>query len=89
MEHARLFLAIVLSFLVFFLWEFVFTDKKPAQKPIEEIETPKQTESQIEKPAEVIEEKEIAVRPGICTVKRNKERDVTNNFNGIPIGVGF
>ncbi len=33
MEQARLFLAIALSFLVFFVWEFFIVDREPVQKP--------------------------------------------------------
>ncbi len=33
MEHARVFLAIVLSFLVFFLWEVFFVDREPVRPP--------------------------------------------------------
>lgn len=39
MEQARILIAIVLSFLVFFLWEFFFVDKVPVQEPQKAIET--------------------------------------------------
>lgn len=38
MEQARILIAIALSFLVFFLWEFFIVDKKPVQQPQQEIQ---------------------------------------------------
>jgi YidC/Oxa1 family membrane protein insertase len=40
MEHARLLLALVLSFLVFFLWEFFFVDREAMQPPPPTTEPP-------------------------------------------------
>jgi len=48
MEQARLFIAIALSFLVFFLWEVFFAEKPPVQEPekpqMSQAETPKKEE---------------------------------------------
>ena len=33
MEQSRLFIAIALSFLVFFVWQFLFVEKEPAKQP--------------------------------------------------------
>ena len=51
MEQGRLFLAIVLSFLVFIAWEFLFVDKHPvpplpSEKPVESAEKPLLPEEQ-------------------------------------------
>ena len=37
MEQARIFIAIALSFLVFLLWDAFFVEKKPADKPKQEV----------------------------------------------------
>lgn len=41
MEQARVLIAIVLSFLVFFLWNFFFVEKQAPETPIAETATPK------------------------------------------------
>ena len=53
MEHARIFIAIALSFLIFLLWDFFFTPKTPPQKP-----TPATVEDRKEQ-----EEKQSAAKP--------------------------
>jgi len=42
MEHARLFIAIVLSLLVFVVWNYFFVDKKPNQMPKQAIQAEQQ-----------------------------------------------
>ena len=42
MEQARIFIAIVLSFLIFILWEVFFVDRKEPQKPPQAIHTAEQ-----------------------------------------------
>lgn len=58
MEHARLFVAIVLSFLVFFLWQFLFVERKSVQKPEEDLKEPIMTEEKTTKEPEYITEVE-------------------------------
>jgi YidC/Oxa1 family membrane protein insertase len=59
MEHARIFIAIALSFLIFLLWDFFFTPKPPPQKSTPAtVEKPKEQEKQtaampFEQPAEL------------------------------------
>ena len=48
MEHARIFIAIALSFLIFLLWDFFFTPKAPPQKSEPATaESPREQEKQI------------------------------------------
>ena len=45
MEHARIFIAIALSFLIFLMWDFFFTPKTPPQKTAPAtVEGPKEQE---------------------------------------------
>lgn len=61
MEQARVLIAIVLSFLVFFLWNFFFVEKQTPETPTAETavqKTEKKTVAQTEAPAnDVVEEK--------------------------------
>ncbi|KPJ77649.1 MAG: hypothetical protein AMJ54_07150 [Deltaproteobacteria bacterium SG8_13] len=50
MEHARIFIAIALSFLIFLMWDFFFTPKTPPQKS-----APATTESQKEQEKQTAE----------------------------------
>ena len=54
MEQARVLIAIVLSFLVFFLWNFFFVEKQTPETPTAETavqKTEKKTVAQTEAPA--------------------------------------
>ena len=44
MEHARVMLAIALSFLVFIIWQFFFAPEIPVQKPADKTPVSSQTE---------------------------------------------
>ncbi|MFC1876254.1 membrane protein insertase YidC [Thermodesulfobacteriota bacterium] len=63
MEQARVLIAIVLSFLVFFLWNFFFVEKKRPETPIAETasqKTEKDIKAQAEAPAtKAVEEKPL------------------------------
>ncbi len=54
MEHARIFIAIALSFLIFLLWDFFFTPKTPPQKiaPATEESQKEQEQQTVAKPFE-------------------------------------
>jgi YidC/Oxa1 family membrane protein insertase len=80
MEQGRLFLAIVLSFLVFVVWEFIFVDKQaknpPAisEKSIEIPETqtiPKDAESPESNPGEAPDSAVVLQTPGFDTLSIN------------------
>jgi YidC/Oxa1 family membrane protein insertase len=80
MEQGRLFLAIVLSFLVFVVWEFIFVDKQaknpPAvsEKSIEIPETqpiPKDAEAPESIPAEAPDSAAVPQTPGFDTLSIN------------------
>ena len=55
MEHARLFIAIALSLLVFVVWNFLFVDNKTGQLPKQAI----QSEQQADKKAEPQEKEKV------------------------------
>ncbi len=63
MEQARVLIAIVLSFLVFFLWNFFFVEKQAPETPITETASPKTQQdstTQAETPAtKAVEEKPL------------------------------
>jgi YidC/Oxa1 family membrane protein insertase len=48
MEQARLLIAIVLSVLVFLVWQFFFVDQKPVQKPAQQAQQPPAKEQQVQ-----------------------------------------
>ena len=62
MEQARVLIAIVLSFLVFFLWNFFFVDKQAPETPIAETAVQK-TEKEIAAHAEAPANKAVEEKP--------------------------
>ncbi|MBC8391872.1 MAG: membrane protein insertase YidC [Deltaproteobacteria bacterium] len=71
MENARLFFAIVLSFLVFFLWEFLFVERKSVQKPEEDLKEPIVTEEKTTKEPEHITEVEKKIAEATSMLKED------------------
>ena len=76
MEQGRLFLAIVLSFLVFVIWEFLFVEKKqvpPPAVPEKAIESPVQEplDSEVKSIEQdsALDREKIADTPGTVFIK--------------------
>lgn len=67
MEQGRLFLAIVLSFLVFIVWEFMFAEK---QSPVPPVAPGTVTESSVPAPLAEVEKKETPLDPEAATEER-------------------
>jgi YidC/Oxa1 family membrane protein insertase len=66
MEQARMFIAIALSFLVFFLWEMFFVDKEAVRPPVE------QTGVETAEPAEPFDQKQELTGPAATPAARDQ-----------------
>ena len=73
MEQARVLIAIVLSFLVFFLWNFFFVEKQAPETPIAETATPKT-------------EKDSTIQTEIPAVKAAEEKPPKPYIAETPLG---
>ncbi|MBW1849654.1 MAG: membrane protein insertase YidC, partial [Deltaproteobacteria bacterium] len=74
MEQVRLLLAIVLSFLVFLVWQFFFTEKKTDQpvEPTKKVEQPK--EAPVKKTV-IVPEKKLDIEKRLIDEKETAEED--------------
>ena len=59
MEHARIFIAILLSFLVFLAWDFIFGPKRPMQPAEQPVETSETAEKPVDRPTVQTAEKTV------------------------------
>lgn len=71
MEHARLFIAIALSLLVFIVWNFLFVDKKTEKLPKQTIQAEKQVQNKSE-----IQKKERVVTETSPSVQENPSQEI-------------
>jgi YidC/Oxa1 family membrane protein insertase len=63
MEQARLIIAIVLSALVFLVWQFFFVDKEKLQKSAQKVQPPPAKEEQIKEAEPYVKEQDSADQP--------------------------
>ena len=66
MDQARVFIAIVLSFLVFFVWEMFFVDREAVKPPVQSAET-RQAQGMAQEPPEDVEPQEVPVQDRSAT----------------------